>query len=189
MANVCTICNHPNRLQIDREIVEGKNLARIAKDFDVPYHSIYQHSIKHISRQLAVVMEKKGLMEGDQLLETINKIITRAERIFRRNYNDKKDLLALKALDSQRNTIQLLSNISAQLHAAKIAELQLAKDSGEDVKAQQEAEYQEKIVILSIEELKVYGRLVNKITNQNADIIIRNDKVLKHNCNENKKSD
>jgi hypothetical protein len=187
MANVCTICNHPNRLEIDRKIVEGLNLAKIAKEFHVPYHSIYQHSQKHITRQLLAVADKKLMIEGNELLETISKIITRAERIFRRNYNDKKDLLALKALDSQRNTIQLLSNISAQLHAAKIAELQLAKDSGEDKQAQLEQEYQNKIQILSIEELKVYQRLQNKILHQNSDIIILDSKVRRLNYDGEKK--
>lgn len=188
MSNACLICQSANRLAIDREVVEGINLSKIAKKFNVSYHSLYAHSQKHITRQLLAVADKKLMIEGNELLETITKIITRAERIFKRNYIAKKDLLALKALDSQRNTIQLLSNISAQLHAAKIAELQLSKDNGEDVKAQQEAIYQEKIVILSIEELKVYQRLVNKITNQNADIIISDRKVLVPNCND-KKSD
>ena len=186
MANVCTICNHPNRLEIDRKIVEGLNLAKIAKNFDVPYHSIYQHSQKHIHRQLAKVLENKQLAVGEELLETINKIITRAERIFKRNYVAKKDLLALKALDSQRNTIQLLSNIASQLHAAKMAELQLAKDNGEDKQAQLQAEYEQKIQILSLEELRVYQRLVNKVTNQNADKIISDRKVLIPNYNGNK---
>lgn len=186
MTQVCHCCTLARRLELDRQIVEGKNLAKLAKEFDVPYHSIYSHSRSHISRQLATVMENKQLAVGEELLETINKIITRAERIFKRNYIAKKDLLALKALDSQRNTIQLLSNIAAQLHSARVLELQLAKDSGEDKEAQLQQEYQEKIAILSLEELFVYQRLVNKITNQNADIIISNDKVLKHNCNGNK---
>ena len=180
MSNSCTICNHARRLEIDRQIVEGKNLAKIAREFDTSYQSVYAHSQKHITRQLLAVADKKLMIEGNELLETISKI-------FRRNYNDKKDLLALKALDSQRNTIQLLSNISAQLHAAKIAELQLAKDNGEDKQAQLEQEYQNKIQILSIEELKVYQRLQNKILHQNSDIIILDSKVRRLNYDGEKK--
>jgi len=186
MSNSCLICTHVNRLSIDREIVTGGNLSKISKKYDVPYYSLYAHSQKHITRQLATVMEKKLTIEGNELMEVITKIIRRAERIFRRNDKAGKDLLALKALDSQRNTIMLLSNISAQLHSAKIAELQLAKDSGTDRQAQLEQEYQIKIAILSMEELLTYQRLQNKILHQNADIIISNRKVLIPNCNLNK---
>lgn len=186
MSHACHCCNLPKRLELDRLIVEGKNLSKLSKEFGVPYWSIYSHSKYHITRQLATIMEKKLVIEGSELMETITKIITRAERIFRRNYKAGNDLLALKSLDSQRNTIQLLSNISAQVSAAKTAELQLAKDNGEDKQAQREREYAEKIVILSTEELIVYQRLVNKLTNQNGDIIISNSKVLIPNCNGNK---
>lgn len=186
MSHPCHCCNLPKRLELDRKIVEGKNLAKLAKEYDVPYHSIYAHSQKHISRQLATVIEKKGFLEGDKLLETINRIIYRAEKIFRRNYNEKKDLLALKALDSQRNTIQLLSNIAAQIHSAQIAEAQLARDNGEDRQAQLQKEYERNISILSTEELLVYQRLVNKVQHQNGDRIVSNSKVLARNCNENK---
>lgn len=188
MSNVCTICNHARRIEIDRQIVEGKNLSQIAKTFDVPYHSIYQHSQKHISRQLATVMEKKLTIEGNELMEVITKIIHRAERIFRRNEKAGKDLLALKALDSQRNTIMLLSNISAQLHSAKMAELQLAKDNGEDRQAQLQKQFEINLAILSTDELLVYERLVNKINHQNGDKIISQSRVLVKNCNENKNS-
>lgn len=189
MSNACRCCNLPKRLELDRQIVEGKNLAKIARQFDVSYQSIYQHSQKHITRQLAKVVEQKGFMEGDELLETIQSIITRADDIFTRNYEKEKDITALKALAEIRSTIQLLSNIASQLHASKIAELQLAKDSGEDKQAQEEQKYFESLSIYSTEELKVYQRLLNKRLHQNGDKIISNDKVLKHNCDENKKSD
>jgi transposase-like protein len=179
MSNDCKVCNSPDRLAIDRAVVEGKNLAKIAQEYDVPYHSLYAHSQNHISRQLATVMEKKLVIESNELMETITRIITRAEHIFKRNYIAKKDLLALKALDSQRNTIQLLSNISAQLHAAKIAELQLKKDqSGIDIE-EAKAKQAERLAFLTFEELHVYLRLTNKMIYNNNDQIISNNKVLK----------
>jgi transposase-like protein len=159
----------------------GGGLAKVARDFGVEYHSLYQHSQNHISRQLASVMEKKGLIESNELLETITKIITRAEDIFKRNYEAKKDELALKALDSQRATIQLLSNISAQLHAAKIAELQLLKEKRGVTDEQLKLTYQKNLSILSMEELIVFERLQNKIIHQNTDKIINGNRVLVYN--------
>jgi hypothetical protein len=186
MSHACHCCNLPKRLELDRLIVEGKNLSKLSKEFGVPYHSIYAHAQHHITRQLATVMEKKAFLEGDALLETIQSIITRADDIFTRNYKKEKDITALKALAEIRSTIQLLSNIASQLHSARIAELQLAKDNGEGKQEQYEREFAEKLVILSTEELKVFIRLQNKVLHQNADIIISNRKVLVLNCNEKK---
>jgi len=178
MSNVCSICTDRNRLAIDREIVKGGSLAKIAKEFQVPYHSLYAHAQDHISRQLSKVFAKQELIVGNELLETINKIISRAEKIFQRNFDAKKDVTALKALDSQRNTIQLLSNISAQLHAAKIAELQLQKDKSGQLEEEKQIKFQEDIKILAFEELKVYQRIVNKINHQNNERIISGNRVI-----------
>jgi hypothetical protein len=168
-------------LEIDRKIVEGTNLKKITRLFDVQYHSLYLHAQKHVSRQLAKAVETRLMIEGNELLEIITKIIQRAEDIFDRNYKKGADVTALKALDSQRNTIQLLSNISAQLHQAKMAELALTKDRRGESEAQIKQEYQEKLVIFSSEELLVYQRLINKLTNQNDDRVIKNSRVLVYN--------
>jgi hypothetical protein len=171
MSNACGICLHRRRLELDREIVRGVRLSELAVRFGVDYHSLRCHAKMHISRQLATVMAKKEITVGEELLETINKIITRAEAIFDRNYKDKKDFLALKALDSQRNTIQLLSNISAQLHAAKMAELELERKTAGTDEHSKELEWQRKIQVLTNRELKLYQRLTAKIINQNNDPI------------------
>lgn len=178
MPNICQICQHKDRLEIDREIVQGTSLATIAKKYEVEYYSLYPHSKNHISRQLAQVAEKKLLIENEGLLDLIKSIITRAEDIFSRNYEKKNDNLALKALDSQRNTIQLLSNISAQLHAAKIAEIQLQKDLAGTGKEDIQRKFAENIQILNTEELLVFQRLNNKIAHQNNDLIINGNRVL-----------
>ena len=53
MAQICRICSHKNRLQIDKEIVTNGNLTKISKKYDVSYSSLYSHAQNHISRQLA----------------------------------------------------------------------------------------------------------------------------------------
>jgi hypothetical protein len=183
MTNVCAICSHKRRLEIDREIVQGKNLSKIARDYDVSYDSVFNHSKVHISRQLAKALEQKMQIEGNNLMETIQSILDRAEDIFQRNYDAGKDLTALKAIDSIRNTIQLLNNISAQLHAAKMAELQLEKENLGDNKQKESEQYMKLIKILSFDELLVYQRLIDKIGNQTTDKIILNSKVIEEKNN------
>lgn len=168
----CSICCHPNRLAIDREIVKNGNLSAIAKNFGVGYNSLYAHSKDHVSRQLTQAFEKKALEENFDLLGKIDRIITRAEDIFQRNYKNKHDVTALKALDSQRNTIELLAKISYSLHQAKVAEIELKRmEQGDDEQDELE-DYQQKLSILTMDELKLYQQLVNKIETGNKSILV-----------------
>jgi len=183
MPNVCTICTHPQRLEIDKKIVSGgSTLAEIAKFYSIQsYHALWNHAQLHISRSLAKAAEKSMMIENNELMDIITRILKRTEDIFVRNYDNKRDLLALKALDSQRNTIQLLSNISAQVHAAKMCEIELARKNSGEEEEQRKLKYQEDLKVLTFDELEVYERFVNKLLHHNADIIVKDGRVMAHN--------
>jgi hypothetical protein len=178
MGKICGICTDSRRQEIDMQLVKGNGVAKTARDYGVDYQSLWNHYQKHLTKSLVRAAEKSELIIDNNLLGVINKIMERTEKIFERNFAKGADLTSLKALDSQRNTLQLLSNISAALHSARMAEYELAKkDSG--VTAQQaKEEHAIKLLILSTEELFVHRRMVNKINNQNTDVIILNGKVL-----------
>ena len=116
MTQVCTICNHPERLQIDRMIVKGKSHQKIAREFGVDSQAVRRHGENHLSHQLVKAYEQKDMAENMDLLNRIDKILYKAENIFDRNYEQRKDGLALKALSEQRQTIELLAKISYALH-------------------------------------------------------------------------
>lgn len=179
MSQSCIICTNAKRLEIDRKIVSGSNLAKIAEEFEVPYHSIYAHSQTHIHRQLVKVFEQRDVIESNNLLNIIDGILKKCDDIFERNYKKGFDVTALKALDSQRGTIQLLSNISAQVHAAKIAEQQLLKDQSGN-KEEEKEKFAKDIQIFNKEELEVFNRLIKKMSNQTNEKIIRHGKVIQN---------
>lgn len=172
MANKCSICTHSKRLEIDREIVKGGALPKIAKIFGVRYHSLYTHSKEHIARQLSQAWNKKEVEESFNLLSKIDDIITKSERIFDRNYKAKKDGIALKALDSQRNTIQLLANISYSLHQAKLTELEIMKQKAGETDQEQIDQFQDGLKNLNEEELKMLQKLIDKVNNETHEIIL-----------------
>lgn len=155
MPRSCQVCNHPKRLQIDREIIDGKSKSGIASGYGVPAHSLSYHAEHHLSRQLTQAYEKKGLAESMDLLSRIDKILSRAEKIFTRNYEKNNmggDTLALKALGEQRSTIELLAKISAYLHQARLAELE---NNQNHFQQEQQALRQEGMARLSFDELEV----------------------------------
>jgi len=183
MPQICLICSNPDRYQIDREIIENGNLSEISKKFNVSYNSLYSHAQNHVSKKLAKVFEKQDSIRSTNLMSKIDDMISKAEDIFQRNYDSQKDLTALKALDSLKNSFQLLLNISSQLHAQRTLELQILRErSGETNQAKNE-EFAQAIKNLSFEELEVLNRLINKANHNNTDIIVKNGRILSYRSN------
>lgn len=116
MAMTCTICNHNNRLEIDREIVQGKSLQMIAKEFGVDWQAVRRHKEGHLSRQLVGAYERKSEQWAMDLLDHLRDIVDKAELIFKRNFakdTTTSDIVALNALREQRGTFELLAKIVA----------------------------------------------------------------------------
>ena len=59
MTMVCSICNHPKKLEIDRALIQGLNFSKIARDYEVSSDALRNHRDNHLSRQLVTAMEKK----------------------------------------------------------------------------------------------------------------------------------
>lgn len=176
MANLCATCNHPNRIEIDRALIQGKAVSVLSRKHGVSANSLHYHKENHLTRQLVTAMEKKQLTEDFNLLERIDDILNKAKDIFDRNYAKKRDGIALKALKEQRSTIELLAKISFALHEVK-------KLEGEHLSQQQveeqEQEYMESLKILTFEELVIYQKLTEKIESQDKTIVIKADKEPK----------
>ena len=176
MSMVCKICSDPNRLEIDRAIVQNGNLSKIAKKYNVPYGSLYSHAQEHLSRQLVQALERKGIAESMNLMNRIDHILISAEKIFERNYAVGKDRTALKALGEQRSTIELLAKISAYLHEARAMELQRQQGSYESRRAEEDKEFAVQVCDnLSEAEIKVYTALLEKANGAINDSLIEFD--------------
>lgn len=172
MGGFCTICNHKKRLEIDRQIVQGISLSILARKYDVSRDSLHWHKKNHLSGQIAVAYQKIEVQNSIDLLSKIDEILSNAKDIFQRNYDKGRDALALKALTEQRNTLQLLAQISYALHQAKQAELEQARiDSGETAKEAEE-DFQESLKILNNNELKMLLALSRKLETQDSRLTI-----------------
>ena len=173
MGMACTVCNHPQRIEIDRSIACGMAHAKIARDFGVSADAVRHHSENHLTRQLVAWMEKKEAIESHNLIAKIDDILLKTKLIFERNYSEKKDYLALKALDSQRNTLELLSKIAFALHQARANELEM-----ERLRNQEKEDADIKLCLsefmgrLSDEEQCLFTLLIQKASGEIDEIVI-----------------
>ena len=168
MTMVCSICNHPKKLEIDRALIQGLNFSKIARDYEVSSDALRNHRDNHLSRQLVTAMEKKELTESISLLSRIEDMISKAQKIFDRNFAEKRDNTALKALDSQRQTFELLCKISAYMHESRAMELQAGN------RDEEKAEEQKKqLQCLSSDELVIFRSILAKMKSSDPDRRIR----------------
>ncbi len=164
MGMVCQACNSSKRIQIDRDIVQGKSYSGIARTYGLGIESVRLHAKNHLSKQLVRAWDTKELDESMDLMGRIDKMLSRAEKIFKRNYVAKKDNTALKALGEQRKVFELLSNISFQLHQARISELELMRrEDGSHDRQEAEQLFQNVSEVLTDHELMLFSKLLEKI--------------------------
>lgn len=170
MARVCLICSQTSRLTYERQYLQGIPISRIASELGVSDDCVRNHMSNHLSRQLGTAMAKMELTNSIDMLSEIDQIIQDTKTIFKRNFEKNADITALKALDSQRATLELLCKISAYMHQTKLLELQ---EKQSDVSQEEDNDFAEKIKILTIPELVMIQRIQKKLDSQDKkDIII-----------------
>jgi len=168
----CSICQNPQRREIDHRLVSGASCASVAREFSVSVNSLHNHLASHITRQLTTALAHKQTEEDFNLLEKIDTMLGLGQVIFQRNFDKEADVTALKALDSQRNTISLLVQVSAQLHASKEADLAILRLQSTEGSEEDQETYAEALTFLSTPELRVFQSLLLKLENKTHEDVL-----------------
>ncbi len=114
MAKVCTVCNHPQRNEVDKALVNGESLRMIGKRFDISYSSVNRHK-EHIPGALAKAQKAIEVFKGDDLLREVMELQSRATAIL-----DKAELAgdlptALRAIREAKGCLELLAKMQGEL--------------------------------------------------------------------------
>lgn len=109
MPRVCVICSHPKRLRIDRMIVQGVAVAKIAQMFDVPYMSAYNHSRHHVSRQLLKATQMKQALDLEAVSHEFQSLYERAKDLFNRIEEEGPSHVSAALLRELRSTLETIA--------------------------------------------------------------------------------
>ena len=70
----CTICNHPQRVEIDKALISGATYREIAQRFGVSRDALYRHRKNgHIAEQIAKVAKKKEIKQAKEIVAAVEK--------------------------------------------------------------------------------------------------------------------
>jgi hypothetical protein len=79
MARTCTVCAHPERRAIDRELVTGSLVNRdIAGRYALSKSAVWRHGAEHLPEVLAKAHEAAEAAQGDVLLSQVRQLQGRA---------------------------------------------------------------------------------------------------------------
>lgn len=170
--STCVICCKPERLQIDREIVQGANYASLAKKHGVSYNSMYNHACNHLSRQMVQAARQKDLMASMDIIGDVEDLIQRTKRILDEVEAKKRHGTALQAIRELRGHYELLSKIAFALHQARLAELEQSQLNAEFDEEQAQQAAMKRLRVLSLDELKLYHALTDKLDKQERGLPI-----------------
>ncbi len=167
MTKKCVTCSHPDRLAIDRRIIQGGSLPKIAQEFGVSYDSIYHHSKNHVARQLVDAARKKDLMHSMDVISDVEELITRTKNILDDVEEERQFGTALAAIKELRGCYELLSKIAFALHAARLAELEAEQMGQERDEQMERVHIQKRMAKLSDEQLRTMADISFDVFREN----------------------
>lgn len=115
--NKCLVCAHPDRLEIDKALLEGSRTYReLEAQYGVSRSALSRHVTKgHIAAQVAKAHEAKQVSEACSLLEQVQELQSTANRILK-DAESKKDLRgACQAIREVRSILELLAKMTGEL--------------------------------------------------------------------------
>lgn len=168
MPQKCKVCAHPQTQEIEQDIVNDVPHTHIGKKYDLDNQSVRYHSIHHLPEKLVRAVQHDKQEHTAGILDGIQTLLTRTERIMRDAESKGYGRLELEAINSAKGTYELLSKI-----AVKLREYQERDENREAGVINQQI--QEGLQALSTTELKVYTQLQAKIFSASSDYEFSNE--------------
>ncbi|MEX0980645.1 MAG: hypothetical protein WDZ47_01020 [Bacteroidales bacterium] len=171
MARNCNVCEHKERVSIEKQIVKGYSKNKIASEFNVPEYSLRYHEENHLSRQLKTAYEIKTRENGLDVFSELENMIVGIKNIVDKAEKKGHDGKFLAATRELRSSLELLSKIKFAMAQQNDGEGFLTDGERRSKRAQEEyserlsADIEKNLDNLSEEEKSVYHAIIIKLIN------------------------
>lgn len=116
MPRRCTICDHPERQAIDRQLVAGESAnRRIAAQYGVTEASLRRHKAEHLTATLLKAQEAAEVAHADDLLDKVRALEKDARRIRDKAEAEGDYKTALSGIRELTRIVELLAKLLGEL--------------------------------------------------------------------------
>jgi len=127
MPRKCTICEHEQVEEINKEIVKGIPLRDIANQFNVNHSTIYRHK-DHIPQQLTKAKEAQDIAQADNLLFQVEQLNEKAWELLSKAENSGQLKTALQGIREAKGCLELLAKLQGELQQEGTVNITLAPE-------------------------------------------------------------
>ena len=116
MTRKCTICTHPNREEIDKQLLSGESYRSIAKHFGASESAIYRHQ-EHIPKSMVKAQEANEIARVDSLLDQVKNLREKALELLAKAEKSEDLRAAGVFLKELREQVKLWAELEGRLAA------------------------------------------------------------------------
>jgi hypothetical protein len=80
--NTCRVCAHPDRYDIETELMTGKPVRYVAQNYNLSYHSVQRHKRNHLSRAVLTGIRARKSAHNLSLTEQLKASLDRINKLF-----------------------------------------------------------------------------------------------------------
>ena len=114
MSRTCTVCENPNILNINENLIAGQSYRSIAKQFSLSESAVYRHK-NHISQTLVKAKDARESVYADSLLDQVKSLMEKALEILAKAEVEDDLRTALIAVREARGGCELLGKLLGEL--------------------------------------------------------------------------
>ncbi|HCG56410.1 MULTISPECIES: hypothetical protein [Brevibacterium] len=113
--NKCSVCRHPDRETVDRELVAGLTLREAADKYGLGKDAVGRHKRNHLSKTLKAVQERRETAGAQKAVDRAEELYVKASTILERSEEEGNGQLGLAAIKELRSTVELLAKLTGEL--------------------------------------------------------------------------
>lgn len=114
MSRKCTICTHPQRAEIDRELAEGRSIRDIARRYSVSRPSLHRHRT-HVQDAVQRAVEAKAVQVGASVLDRIRELNREARSLLEEARSKGRYAAAVQAIGAATRLLELEAKLLGEL--------------------------------------------------------------------------
>ena len=128
MPRSCTVCEHPERVAIDRALVGGASNRSLASLHGVSEAAVRRHKANHLPAKLVMAEKASEIAEAGSLLAQVRDLQARTLAILEGAESTRQHRTALSAIREARSNLELLAKLLGELDERPVVNLNVSPE-------------------------------------------------------------